>query len=82
MNTAIDLEDEQEEPFIGPKERPIASWNIELMVDCPWCGHTFDLVDQWREHDDPPDIKPLDTEDLVDCKCPKCNEEFECETSC
>lgn len=68
-------------PIIGPIQRPTAQWNIELMVDCPWCGDAFDLVEQWQEHGDRAWVEPLESGQQIYCECPRCHELFECETS-
>lgn len=57
-----------------------AEWTLELMVNCPQCGHLFDLTentDLWAS------VEPCETgTDATtdhECACPECDHEFLCD---
>lgn len=69
------------QPFIGPVERPIAKWVINLYVDCPFCMFAIDLVEQWDKQGEwPQGVEPISHPIKIDATCPNCQSEFECET--
>ncbi|MGU9870110.1 hypothetical protein [Kluyvera ascorbata] len=58
-----------------------AEWTIELNVDCPQCGHTFDLTrtdDFWHGIDEAGEHGTAATKDF-ECCCPECEHEFTCD---
>ena len=56
----------------------MASWSISLDVDCPHCGHYFDITDsdEWTLGGYE-SIETAQREDLdLELICPKCEKEF------
>lgn len=50
-------------------------------VECPECGHDFDIMNSEEQNDDACITKPLFNNDWDNCRdktvCPKCDCEFE-----
>lgn len=57
------------------KNKTTATWHIDLMIECPHCGHAFDAVSEnpemWTG------VKPLECREDFELTCPKCDETFE-----
>ena len=61
--------------------RPIATWSIELYVECPKCEECVDLTtwgDFWSDRDHKT-FGPAIAIEKFEAFCPKCEHEFLCD---